>query len=275
MELAQERDSLKKQLKALQKSHGEDLKKLQAQVQELRGGQETGQGTSQDTGDAGVDDAEDVDKAIEQYRGYIKRLESDEHLVPGTEGVLEGFKKKLAEAEERKREGQPLHQRLRHLERKIDAKEAAVAKHKDKLIPDVEKAMGKLQEKLEQHRAKLDEEEKELRELCAKRDSAVREERSQPVIGLEGIKGPDELAGFCQERIRELLAAFDHPFCTGGSAQWCKQTVGSIGAVLANHAQPPQVVPTAGQHAQRSLGICRGRCKALTWPTKRGETSTT
>ena len=152
---------------------------------------------------------------------------------------MEGRRQQLAEALERKRDGQPLHLRLRHIQGKIDAKEKSVVRHKEKLIPDVEKAMEKLHEKLKQHRAKLDEEEKELQDVCAKRDLAMREDRSQPVDGVKDPKDPAELAAFCTERVLELRAALNHPFCQGGSSEWCRQATDSLVAAFTTHLPSP------------------------------------
>ena len=202
------------------------------------------QGESPGDEGAGGEEAEDLDKFIELRTGWIKTLEAG--AIPGTESQLENFKRELELARERKRDGQPLHQRLRRIERAITAKEASVAKLKDVVIPGAEKAMAELQEKLEKHRAKLDEEEKELRELIAKRDS----ERSAPAKALDEAKTPEELAAIAREGLTMVQGALQHALCAGESKPLCLQHVEVLAALLSGNAQVPEVPPQAEEESQ-------------------------
>ena len=212
-----------------------DLRKREAEVKKLQDEAQAGQDDSHVGEDADGDAAEDLDQVIEELSKQVKVLEALGMSEPEAQQLLEGKKQRLAEARERKRSGQPLHLRLRRIERAISTKESAVDKLKTDLIPNAERAMAEMQARLEKHRAKLEEEEKELRELQAKRD----EERRLPAKGLEDIQTAEELEACAKESITKLLGTLEHPLCPGGPSSSVRLHALAVHSILMRGAAPP------------------------------------
>ena len=209
--------------------------------------------TQEEGGGGTSDDAEDLDQLISAAKGDVKHLSARE--VEGTKQALEDARKRLAELEERKRQGLPLHQQLGRLAGRIKAKKAVVEAIESKRIPEIETDIGKLQAQLLEQRTKLEEAKKELSEMQAlydQRGTAMAEEQEQ------GITDP---VGTLIKLFNGAGDVLKQPQCTGDLAQSIKKALESMLSMLAEEQSKivaqqaaQQAVPQPVQQAQQAAG---------------------